>query len=50
MAEKSFPLSNVYRLLASGPVIRITASRRGKHNVMPMSRHAMMEFEPPLAG
>jgi flavin reductase (DIM6/NTAB) family NADH-FMN oxidoreductase RutF len=50
MSKKSFPLSKVYRLLESGPVIMVTTSRRGKHNVMPMSWHTMMEFEPPLVG
>jgi len=50
MAKKLFPLSKVYRLLESGPVIMLTTARRGKQNVMPMSWHTMMEFEPPLVG
>jgi len=50
MAKKTFPLSKVYSLLESGPVIMVTTSHKGKHNVMPMSWHTMMEFEPPLVG
>ncbi|HNY50661.1 MAG TPA: flavin reductase family protein [Smithella sp.] len=50
MARKSFPLSKVYTLLESGPVIMVTTAREDKQNVMPMSWHTMMEFEPPLVG
>jgi flavin reductase (DIM6/NTAB) family NADH-FMN oxidoreductase RutF len=50
MAKKIFPLSKVYSLLESGPVIMLTTARKGKQNVMPMSWHTMMEFEPPLVG
>jgi flavin reductase (DIM6/NTAB) family NADH-FMN oxidoreductase RutF len=50
MAKKKFPLSRVYRLLESGPVVLVTTSRKGRANIMPMSWHTMMEFEPPLMG
>lgn len=50
MAKKSLPLSKVYTLLASGPVIMVSTAWKGKQNVMPMSWHMMMEFEPPLVG
>ena len=50
MAKKSFPLSRVYSLLESGPVVMVTTARRGKPNVMTVSWHTMMEFEPPLLG
>lgn len=48
--KKEFPLSQVYRLLESGPVVMVTTCRAGRANVMPMSCHTMMEFEPPLVG
>jgi flavin reductase (DIM6/NTAB) family NADH-FMN oxidoreductase RutF len=48
--KRSLPLSQVYRLLEPGPVVLVTTMRRGKANVMPMSWHTMMEFEPPLVG
>lgn len=46
----AFPLSKVYQLLEPGPVILLTTFQKGKANVMPMSWHMMMEFEPPLIG
>jgi flavin reductase (DIM6/NTAB) family NADH-FMN oxidoreductase RutF len=50
MARRSLPLSQVYRLLEPGPVVLLTTADRGKPNVMPMSWHTMLEFEPPLVG
>jgi len=50
MAKKSFPLSRVYGLIEPGPVVLVTTVRKGRANVMTMSWHTMMEFEPPLEG
>jgi flavin reductase (DIM6/NTAB) family NADH-FMN oxidoreductase RutF len=50
MAKKSFPLSRVYGLLEPGPVVLLTTARKGNANIMTMSWHTMMEFEPPLVG
>jgi flavin reductase (DIM6/NTAB) family NADH-FMN oxidoreductase RutF len=50
MAKKSFPLSKVYRLLEPGPVVMVATARNGKANIMTMSWHTMLEFEPPLVG
>lgn len=50
MAKKSFSLSKVYSLLESGPVIMVTTARKEKSNIMTLSWHTMMEFEPPLVG
>ncbi|OGS91205.1 MAG: flavin reductase [Gallionellales bacterium GWA2_60_18] len=50
MAKKSFPLSKVYSLLEPGPVVLVTTARKGHANVMTMTWHTMMEFEPPLVG
>lgn len=50
MPRKSLPLSRVYRLLEPGPVVLVTTARKGRANVMTMSWHTMMEFEPPLVG
>jgi flavin reductase (DIM6/NTAB) family NADH-FMN oxidoreductase RutF len=50
MKKKTFPLSEVYRLLEPGPVVLLTTIRAGRANVMPMSWHLMMEFTPPLVG
>jgi len=48
--KKSFPLSRVYSLLEPGPVVMVTTSRKGQANIMTMSWHTMMEFEPPMVG
>jgi len=40
----------VYRLLEPGPVVLLVTARNGKANVMPMSWHMMIDFEPPLLG
>ena len=50
MAKKSFPLSKVYGLLEPGPVVMVSTARKGKPNIMTMSWHTMLEFEPPLVG
>jgi flavin reductase (DIM6/NTAB) family NADH-FMN oxidoreductase RutF len=45
---KAFSLSKVYQLLEPGPVVLLTTADKGKANVMAMSWHMMVEFEPPL--
>jgi len=47
---ESYPLSGVYRLLEPGPVVLVTAAGVGRPNVMTLSWHVMMDFEPPLIG
>jgi flavin reductase (DIM6/NTAB) family NADH-FMN oxidoreductase RutF len=48
--KRSIRLSRVYQLLEPGPVVLFTTVSAGRPNVMPMSWHTMMEFEPPLVG
>ena len=45
---KDLPLAKVYQLLEPGPVVLLTTARKGCANVMAMSWHMMVEFEPPL--
>ena len=45
---RDLPLSKVYQLLEPGPVVLLTTSRKGRANVMTISWHMMVEFEPPL--
>ncbi len=45
---KNLSLSRVYQLLEPGPVVLLTTAHRGRANVMAMSWHMMVEFEPPL--
>lgn len=44
------PLSKVYQLIEPGPVVLLTTAHKGRANVMTMSWHMMMDFEPPLIG
>jgi flavin reductase (DIM6/NTAB) family NADH-FMN oxidoreductase RutF len=48
--KRVLPLSRVYRLLEPGPVVLLTTARKGRPNVMTLSWHTMMEFDPPLVG
>src|SRR3990170_2645624 len=48
--KRSFPLSRVYTLLEPGPVVLVTTALKGRANIMTLSWHTMMEFEPPLVG
>ncbi len=50
MARQSFPLSQVYSLLEPGPVVLVTTAGAHHPNIMAMSWHTMLEFEPPLVG
>ena len=50
MTKKSFPLPKVYSLLEPGPVVLVTTAGKNRPNIMAMSWHTMIEFEPPLVG
>jgi flavin reductase (DIM6/NTAB) family NADH-FMN oxidoreductase RutF len=50
MKMKTFPLAETYRLIEPGPVVMVTTSQRGRANVMTMSWHTMLDFDPPLIG
>ncbi len=50
MSKRYFPLSRVYSLLEPGPVVLVTTSWEGERDIMTMSWHTMLEFEPPLVG
>lgn len=48
MTKKSLPLSKAYQLIEPGPVVMVTTSLNGKANIMTMSWHMMIDFEPPI--
>ncbi|MCK9195193.1 MAG: flavin reductase family protein, partial [Nevskia sp.] len=50
VGKRALPLAKVYGLLEPGPVVLLTTADRGASDVMTMSWHTMMEFEPPLIG
>jgi flavin reductase (DIM6/NTAB) family NADH-FMN oxidoreductase RutF len=45
---KEFPLAKVFHIIEPGPVVLLTTANKGRANIMTMSWHMMMEFEPPL--
>lgn len=49
---RALPLSRVYQLIEPGPVVLLSTARKtrggARPNVMTMSWHMMVEFEPPL--
>jgi len=44
---KNLVLSRVYQLLEPGPVVMLTTAHKGRPNVMTLSWHMCVEFEPP---
>jgi len=48
MKKKPLSLSQVYKLIEPGPVVMITTLYKDKPNIMSMTWHMMVEFEPPL--
>lgn len=50
MSRRTFPLAKVYSLLEPGPLVLLTTAIDGVPNVMAMSWHSMLDFEPPLVG
>ena len=48
MAKQTLPLSQVYRLIEPGPVVMVTTASGGRANIMTMSWHTMIDFEPPI--
>lgn len=50
MPKELYPLSKVYGLLEPGPVVLVTTAGIERANIMTMSWHTMLEFEPPLVG
>ena len=50
MKKRAYPLAKAYGLLGPGPVLLLTTTHEGRANVMAMSWHTMIEFEPPRVG
>ncbi len=48
MAKQSLPLSQDYRLIEPGPVVMVSTASGRKANIMTMSWHMMIDFEPPI--
>jgi len=48
MAKRPLPLAEVYRLIEAGPVVLVSTMSGGRANIMTMSWHMMVDFEPPI--
>ena len=48
MAKNVLPLSQVYRLIEPGPVVLVSTASGKQANIMTMSWHMMIDFEPPM--
>ena len=44
---RDLDLRKVYQLMEPGPVVLLTKAHKGRSNVMTMSWHMMLEFDPP---
>lgn len=44
------PLPKVFHLIEPGPVVLVATAHHGRNNVMTMSWHMVMEFDPPRIG
>jgi flavin reductase (DIM6/NTAB) family NADH-FMN oxidoreductase RutF len=47
---QEFPLAKTFHWIEPGQVVLVTTSSEGRANIMTMSWHMMLEFEPPLIG
>jgi flavin reductase (DIM6/NTAB) family NADH-FMN oxidoreductase RutF len=45
---RTLPLAKAYQLIEPGPVVLLTTADHDRPNVMTMSWHMMVDFEPPL--
>ena len=48
MSPRQYDLAKVYQVLEPGPVVLLATASKDRPNVMTMSWHMMVEFEPPL--
>jgi len=49
-SKTPFALGKVYGLLEPGPVVLLATAMHGRPNIMTLSWHMMIDFEPPLVG
>ncbi len=49
-SKKDFPVDHIRQLLEPGPVVLVSSTYKGKHNIMTMGWHTVIEFTPSLVG
>lgn len=48
--KSDFPVHQVRRYLEPGPIVLVSCSANGRHNIMTLGWHCVMEFSPSLVG
>src|SRR5215210_2041587 len=48
--KSDFPVSKVRRYLEPGPIVLVSSHWQGKHNIMTLGWHTILEFTPSLVG
>jgi flavin reductase (DIM6/NTAB) family NADH-FMN oxidoreductase RutF len=48
--KRRLPLSKVYQHIEPGPVVLVSSASGGNRDIMTMSWHTMIDFEPPIIG
>lgn len=48
--KQDVPLDRIRRYLEPGPIVLVSSSWEGRHNIMTMGWHTVMEFSPSLVG
>lgn len=48
--KEDLPVSEIRRFLEPGPTVLVSSFWKGKHNIMAMGWHTVMEFSPSLVG
>ncbi|MGX5817876.1 flavin reductase family protein [Chitinophaga lutea] len=48
--KADFPVAGIRRFLEPGPIVLVSTHWKGKHNIMTMGWHTVMEFSPSLIG
>jgi flavin reductase (DIM6/NTAB) family NADH-FMN oxidoreductase RutF len=48
--KQDVPLHKIRRYLEPGPIVLVSSSWKGEHNIMTMGWHMVMEFSPSLVG
>ncbi len=48
--KTDFPVAEIRRFMEPGPVVLVSSSHNGQHNIMTLGWHTVMEFVPSLIG
>jgi flavin reductase (DIM6/NTAB) family NADH-FMN oxidoreductase RutF len=48
--KRDFPVADIRQLLEPGPVVLVSSAWKGRHNIMTMGWHTVLEFTPSLIG